>query len=390
MTREEIRKLMHDYFDDLLSSEERSSVETYLEEFDDVAREYELLGKLLEKAESLPIGIKTPDTIINKISEELLSPKDAETKAEKLQKLEELDETGETKKKRKETSAKDKKTKASSSKGSVWKKVFYIFIAVIFIAGAVFVYFYLDDNFPWQLRVENGEYQIDGEFSNQSELGYNNTLVTFDSTKISLIVPNAGKVEVGKYTMLQPTESKELSNIISLKSGSINVISEVDDPILKIKTPPAAVTSIEGNYRVTVDPELNVLVITSDGKANLQSAREQLNLVPNHSCKINSSGNIGIPYNNQADQKMVELLNKVSFDLERPIDYTPILQSANHKDGISLLYLLMDASSKEDRITIFLKLNELFPVPPGITEDGILNLDQKMIEKWKEDILWQI
>lgn len=73
MTRDEVKNLVHDYFDNLLSPEEKSRIESYLEEYEDTAKEYELLKKLLTKAELLPIGIKTPDTLLGKISDELHS-----------------------------------------------------------------------------------------------------------------------------------------------------------------------------------------------------------------------------------------------------------------------------------------------------------------------------
>lgn len=73
MTRDDVRNLMHDYFDGLLSLDEKDTIESYLEEYEDLAAEYELLNKLIKKAQSLPIGIKTPQTVLSKISDELLS-----------------------------------------------------------------------------------------------------------------------------------------------------------------------------------------------------------------------------------------------------------------------------------------------------------------------------
>lgn len=92
MTRDDVRELMHDYFDGHLSEEECSRVRSFLEEYETVAEEYRRFNVLLERVKSLPSGFEIPKELTSEISEELLSLSVAEYESEKQRKLRELSE----------------------------------------------------------------------------------------------------------------------------------------------------------------------------------------------------------------------------------------------------------------------------------------------------------
>lgn len=397
MTRDEVRKLMHDYFDELLSAEERSAIESYLEEYDDLVQEYGLLKKLLEKAQSLPIGIKTPDTVIDKISDELLSKSLQKIESNKQQRLRELTEQTEREgEKRKKSPIKKSKSKTTEtyteekSKRYFPKKPFILLLVLIICVGGYFAYDYFKTNLPWKLKVEYGQYQIGPSISSKTTLDKKETLSTLDSTKVSVNVPNAGRIDVESFSSLQLIKGKDKDNIVFLIAGNIEAECKIDDPSLTVKTEPVDIVAKGGDFSVRLGDQGNVEVQTGNGIVKLSNKKEELLLIQDHNCRVLSTGNIGIPYHINANPALVDLVLQASFEGEQTINLQQLLSLATPLDGITLLYLIKETKNRADRLSIFLKLNEFYPVPPGITQEGIINLDPTMFDTWRKDIEWQI
>lgn len=393
MTRDEVRNLMHDYFDNLLAQEERSSVESYLEEYDDVAKEYELMSKLLVKAETLPIGIKTPDTIIKEVSNALMSKSLEKVEKRKQDKIREITEKSDKKSQKKVL--KNEKDSAGNGEQETKKTPFLKYIIIFFIlialaAGGYFVLKMLDTNLPWTIKAEYGQYQINGIYTPTNELQLNNTLTTFDSTRVTILVPDAGRVFVNSFSMVKVVQGNDVENIISLQSGSLDVKCKIDEPNLKIETMPAMLTSLGGDYKVSTYAQENVKIETGNGAVKISNPTEELKLIQKHVCEVKSNGEIGIPYHVNAGEELVALINKAAFNKNAVINYSPILELATSTDGISLFYLMKETKNETDRLAIYMKLNELFPAPPGITQEGIMSLNERMLNTWREDIIWQL
>ena len=397
MTRDEVRNLMHDYFDDLLSADERSTIESYLEEFDDIAKEYELLRKLLDKAQTLPIGIKTPDTILKKVSDELLTKSLEKIESDKQKKLRELTENtekeGEKRKKLKKnggvTSSQISEPSSVASK-KFPKKIFIIALVILLCIAGYFAYDYFVTNLPWQLRAEYGQYQIGPNISSKQVLDEQEILSTLDSSKVAVTIPNAGRIELRSFSSIRLIKGKDKDNIISLLSGKLDAKCKIDDPRLTIKTLPVNIIAKGGNFSVGVGDQGDVNVKTQNGIVQLESSKEKLILIQDHSCKVMPNGNIGIPYHIDAEPEFVKLVLNISFDEQEIFNPAQILALATPLDGITLLYLIKEIKNPSDRLTVYQKLVEFYPPPPGITQQGIINLDPEMYEIWLNDIEWQI
>jgi len=398
MTRDEVRNLMHDYYDSLLSAEDRSSVESYLEEYEDLLREYELLGKLLEKAHSLPIGIKTPDTIVSKISDELLSKSLEDIESTKQQRLRELTEQVEREGEKRKKGLINKKGKSDTAETKVEKtykkgypKLPLILILVLIICvGGYFAYNYFKTNLPWKVKAEYGQYQIGSTVSSKKTLDENETLSTLDSTRVSINVPNAGRLVAHSFSSLQLIKGNDNDNVVSLISGKIEVNCKIDNPSLRIKTNPVDIIAKGGDFSIEIEDQGDVDIQTANGVVKLQNKQDELLLIQDHNCKVLSNGSIGIPFHINANSEFVAMVSGASLNSNESVDLEKLLKLATPLDGITLLYLIKKSSSQSDRLTIFLRLNEFYPVPPSVTQYGIINLDSDMFEKWREEIEWQI
>ena len=398
MTRDAVRNAMHDYFDGLLSVSEKETIDSFLEEYPDVAAEYELLSKLINKAQSLPIGIKTPNTIIETVSDELLSQSLKKIESDKQKRLKELTESVEKEggkrqklklsKGSKVTGQTSTKSGDKSQKGSI-KTPLILLVIILLAVGGYFLYDYLNTNLPWQVKNIYGQYQIDNLF-NKNSIDINQKLITQDSSRASVVIPSSGKVDVRTYSTIKVDRGKDGNNIVSLIAGKINVECEIDRPGLVIKSKPASVTVLAGNISASLTDQGDLIVSTGNGFVEIFNKKESILVGRDYNCKVLGNGNIGIPYHFDTDQNLVELLDKISFGNGSVADVDVVLSLAQPRDGISLLYLLKEAKNSKERLPIFLKLNELYPVIPGITQEGIMKLDKEMLNLWRIEIEWQI
>jgi len=398
MTRDEVRNMMHDYVDGLLSSDDKSRVDSYLEEYTDVAGEYELLKKLLSKAESLPIGIKTPETLLGKISDELLSKSLEKIEEDKQKKLRQLTENteavGEKRKKFVETRDFNRDADKTSSNDVQNKKVksvnlWITIVVMLTIVGAYFLYDFLNTNLPWQLNLNYGNYQV-GTVGKNASIDLDETLTTFDSTKVTMIIPNAGRIEIGSFSSIKVIKGKDSDNVISLLSGKVYGNCKIDDPRLTIKTNTADIEVVAGKFSAEINDYGDLYIVTNNGKLKITTPNRELLLMKDHRCKISSSGIVGIPIHIKANHQLAEILEQINYDDKKVNSYGLILQLSSPVDGITLLHLIMKAKSVEERLPLFEKLNEFYPLVPGITKEGILKLDKVMLDAWQRDIEWQL
>lgn len=398
MTRDEVRNMMHDYVDGLLSPEDKSKVDSYLEEYTDVAGEYELLKKLLNKAESLPIGIKTPETLLGKISDELLSKSIERIEEEKQKKLKQLTENteaiGEKRKKIVKTRDSNRDSDSTSSDDVQDKKVklvnlWIIVVVLLTIVGAYFLYTSLDTNLPWQVKSNYGGYTI-VPVSSLNEIDVDQILNTFDSTKVSVFIPNAGRIDVGSFSSIKVVKGKDSDNIISFISGKIYGNCKIDDPRLTIKTNISEIKVVAGKFISEINDYGELNLITNNGKLKITTPNREFFLVKDHRCKISANGNVGIPIHLKTNHQLAEIFDQISYDDKKVNNYGLILQLSSPVDGITLLHLIMKAKTIEERLPLYDKLNEFYPIVPGITKEGILNLDKDMLDEWQRDIEWQL
>lgn len=398
MTRDDVRNAMHDYFDGFLSGEERDTIESYLEEYSDLANEYELLNKLIGKAQSLPIGIKIPNTVIAKISDELLTESLEKIEFNKQQRLRELTENteleGAQRKRIKGIKKSNKPGSFTTETGAQIKKGFpkfpvLLFFMLFFIIGGYFLLDYFSTNLPWNVTAVYGDYKV-GTIANKKSIDQNQTIITFDSTKVSLTIPGAGELDVRSYSTVNVVKGKEGDNIISLIAGRIDAKCKTSGADLLIHTKPAEIDVLAGYFTAQINNEGDLKVITGNGAVKLSGGGNDLILVRDYICEVRVGSGIGIPYHIDADSVLINLLQKISFGDRSISDFNAVLSIAKPLDGISLLCLLKEAKTPAERLPIFLKLNEFYPVVPGITQRGILKLDKEMMDTWRDDIEWQL
>src|SRR5262249_6348962 len=93
----------------------------------------------------------------------------------------------------------------------------------------------------------------------------------------------------------------------------------------------------------------------------------------------------GTPHDEECTMAFKRALSQVDFEADHEQALTTLLAEAKRGDALTLWHLLSRVPAVE-RGRLFDGLAALVPPPDGVTRDGILRLDSKMLGSWKEAI----
>jgi hypothetical protein len=102
-------------------------------------------------------------------------------------------------------------------------------------------------------------------------------------------------------------------------------------------------------------------------------------------CATRAKVGPGTPYFEDASSSFRESLSRFDFgpgsQEERNAELDVILKEARPRDALTLWHLLVRVN-QADRGRVYDRLAALVPPPTGVTRDGVLRLDQDMLDLW--------
>jgi len=157
-----------------------------------------------------------------------------------------------------------------------------------------------------------------------------------------------------------------------------------------VNTPSGVAEDLGCAYTLEVDKAGDSLLRVTTGWVALQ-LKDRESVVPaGAACATKHGIGPGTPYFEDASEAFRTALTRVDFDRDSPIHgYTTplamVVSTARVRDTLSLWNLLPRVSG-EDRSLVYDRLANLVPPPPGVTREGVLQLNQQMLDAWKEQL----
>jgi len=103
-------------------------------------------------------------------------------------------------------------------------------------------------------------------------------------------------------------------------------------------------------------------------------------------CETRPSLGPGTPYFEDSAAGFKDALKQVDFDPDaaaRSSALKAMLDQARTRDTLTLWHLLTRVEG-EDRARVYDKMAALFPPPAGVTREGVLALNQQMLDAWRD------
>jgi FecR protein len=224
----------------------------------------------------------------------------------------------------------------------------------------------------------------------RAKLGVGQWLETDTNSRAQISVSDIGQVEVDPNSRVRLVETKPTEHRLELAEGRLSARISAPPKLFFVDTPSGVAEDLGCAYTLEVDKAGDSLLRVTMGWVSLQ-LKDRESVVPaGAACATKPGIGPGTPYFEDASETFRAALTRVDFDHDSLIrgNVTPleiVLSSARVRDTLTLWNLLPRVSGGE-RAEVYDRLAALVPPPGGVTREGVLQLNQPMLDAWKEKI----
>ncbi len=241
----------------------------------------------------------------------------------------------------------------------------------------------------WQVTRLDGTPMIGKEaISNNGQLAVGEWLETDGNSKAQIAVSSIGNVDIDENTRVRLVETQATEHRLELARGKMSARIWAPPRLFFVDTPSAVAADLGCAYTLEVDDQGASKLRVTSGWVALQ-LKDRESIVPAEaSCDTQPGVGPGTPYFNDSSPVFRESLKKIDFDpdaVARSAALTSMLADARTKDTLTLWHLLARVDG-DDRARVYEKMAALDPPPPGVTREGVLQLNQTMLDSWRDEL----
>jgi hypothetical protein len=268
-------------------------------------------------------------------------------------------------------------------------------VAVLLIAGLGIWWMWSRQNpnknsvAGWAVERINGTLRIGSEgVADKGELGVGEWLETGGNSKAQISVSSIGQVEVDSNTRVRLLQTQPTEHRLELARGKMSARIWAPPRLFFVDTPSAVAADLGCAYTLEVDDHGASLLRVTSGWVALE-LKDRESMVPaGAACETRPGVGPGTPYFEDAAPEFRQSLTKVDFDTDGATKATALLDllgTCRKQDTLTLWHLLPRVEPAA-RAKIYDKLAAFVPPPKGVTREGILELDEQMLEAWKVEL----
>ena len=247
----------------------------------------------------------------------------------------------------------------------------------------------LVDKRAWRVKRLDGTPTVGAErISNNGELAVGDWLETDGKSRAQIAVGSIGSVEIDENTRVRLLETQPTEHRLELARGKMSAHIWAPPRLFFVNTPSAVAADLGCAYTLEVDDQGSSLLRVTSGWVALELQDRESVVPAGAACETRSGLGPGTPYFEDASSVFRASLKTVDFDPDahtRSAALTWILDQARPRDTLTLWHLLARVDGN-DRARVYDKVAALAPPPAGVTREGVLALDQKMLDAWRNEL----
>jgi len=224
--------------------------------------------------------------------------------------------------------------------------------------------------------------------SDKGKLGVGQWLETDTNSRAQISVGDIGQVEIDPNTRVRLLQTKPTEHRLELAQGRLSARISAPPKLFFVNTPSAVAADLGCAYTLEVDDAGNGLLRVTTGWVSLQ-LKDRESVVPaGAACATRAGIGPGTPYFEDASDSFRTALAKLDFeahDQGQRKSLDSLLSSARVRDTLTLWHLLGRVDG-DDRARVYDRMTELTPPPQGVTREGVLALNQQMLDSWKDKL----
>ena len=241
----------------------------------------------------------------------------------------------------------------------------------------------------WQVTRLDGTPTIGKEgISKNGQLAVGEWLETDGNSRAQIAVSSIGNVDIDENTRVRLLETHPTEHRLELARGKMSARIWAPPRLFFVDTPSAVAADLGCAYTLEVDDHGASKLQVTSGWVELQLKDRESTVPAGASCETQPVIGPGTPYFEDSSTAFRTELKTVDFDPDaaaRSAALQLMLNDARPKDTLTLWHLLSRVDG-DDRARVYEKMAALSPPPAGVTREGVLQLDQRMLESWRDEL----
>src|SRR2546421_4078946 len=241
----------------------------------------------------------------------------------------------------------------------------------------------------WNVARLGGSPRIDSQnIGDGSKLGVGQWLETDATSRAQIEVAAIGNVEIDPNSRVRLLETSSSEHRLELARGRLSAHISAPPKLFFVNTPSGVAEDLGCAYTLEVDENGNSILHVTLGWVSLQLIDRESSVPAGAACAMRRGVGPGTPYFEDASELFRTALSKFDFadnHSDKTSALAAILSEARPRDVITLWYLLMRVSGV-DRASVYDRMTSLVTPPQDVTREGVLNLDPKMIDRWRAQL----
>lgn len=218
-----------------------------------------------------------------------------------------------------------------------------------------------------------------------AKLRVGQTLITNGDSRATISVAEIGEVRVDPGSQVRLLQSTGNRKRIALDRGTIHAAIWAPPGEFIVDTPSAIAVDLGCAYTLHVAPDGSGLLRATLGWVGFHLNGRDSFIPAGAMCPTRKGIGPGTPYFEDAPESLRAALAILDFaprsSAPRDEALRTILSQARKQDALTLWHLL-SRTDGEERALVYDRFAALVPPPAGVTRDGILHLDQTMLDLW--------
>ena len=239
----------------------------------------------------------------------------------------------------------------------------------------------------WRVKRVDGTPIVGTErISNNGELAVGEWLETDGNSRAQIAVSSIGSVDIDENTRVRLLETQPTEHRLELARGKMSAHIWAPPRLFFVNTPSAVAADLGCAYTLEVDDQGSSLLRVTSGWVALELENRESIVPAGAACETRPSLGPGTPYFVDSAAGFQAALKQVDFDPDaaaRSSALKAMLDQARPRDTLTLWHLLTRVEG-EDRARVYDKMATLFPPPAGVTREGVLALNQQMLDAWRD------
>lgn len=238
----------------------------------------------------------------------------------------------------------------------------------------------------WQVEILTGTPRIDGDsIGNTGRLAVGESLETDNVSRARISVGAIGRVDIDPGSHVRLVETDVTEHRLALDRGRMEAHIWAPPRLFFVDTPSAEAIDLGCAYTLEVDDAgRGLLRVISGWVALVRDGRESY--VPiGAMCETRPGVGPGTPYFDDVSDEFRQALTKFDFEGGGRDALDTVLLESRDRDTFTLWHLLRRVDGDE-REQVLDRMIALVGLPQGVTRQGVLELDQEMLEYWKDEL----